>query len=461
MSNQAIASYLPDFQLIKLGLDLPAFCDPDDPRGFVGPHEISYFFHEWLHYLHNASTIHGLSAFANLVHLWTLFRSSIGSDGLSRGSSALGELDNVYLKQKIAFSEAARASRRNFLASSVVLSAVEVTKVDFVDLPLPELTLTTRIISCGLQIRNAGGDYYSAQIQIGPHEIVESVAYMLEERLTRKFGAEPRKIEFSPYFLLKALASYVSPNLSDDCVIACGLASLQASNPPTDLLDILKRAESEKLSKGNVLDFLISTQSKILRDAKEWIDERLAEINGVFCADEPMARAVRKTVETLRRNFEARRTDPFFELSLVDRIASNYLDLTAILQEFGACGLLQQRPGYEDDVERDLIYEFVLDSDDNSELNEGRRIMHAAFRFVGLHSGDDGSLQATSQIAETRKNMCPFYNVCPLDARKIHPENCAEKPWVWAAPSTANLCWYAQGVRKASPPNIAAKLAEA
>lgn len=455
MSNQAIASYLPDFQLIKFGPDLPAFADPENHRGILVPHELAYFFHEWIHYFHNVSTVHGLSSFANLVHLWGLFRNSIGPDGLSQGSASLSETEQVHLWQKVEFSAAVRRPRPNHLAPGIQAEQVRVTKVDFRDVPLPELQLTTRVIVCDLEISNENGEHYTAQVQVGAHEIVESVAYMLEERLTRKFGAAPRPLEFAPYYLLKALAHHIAPSLTDECIAACGIAALQASDPPSTVLEVLMRAEVESSKGRDPLLFIVQTQSHSLHDTKTWIDERLDEVEQAFPMTEPMGRAVRKTLETFRRNFEFRRHTPFVEFTFIDQIASNYNNLTSILKVFGGCGILQQRAGFEDDVQRDLLYEFVLDSENNQDLYEGRRIMHAAFRFVGLHSLPGGKLLATSEIPETRRNMCPFYTCCPVDTRKQNPAVCAEKPWENVFQK--NLCWYGHAVHIIAPPAVAAQ----
>jgi hypothetical protein len=341
------------------------------------------------------------------------------------------------------------------LPPGIQAELARVTSVDFRDVPLPDLMLATRVIVCDLEIQNEQGDHYKAIVEIGAHEIVESVAYMLEDRLMRKFGAISRPLDFAPYYLLRILAQHVAPSLSDECVLACGLAALQDSDPPSTLLEILESAEQEKLKSNEPLQFISTTLSRLLHDARNWIDERLQEIETRFPEDEPMARAVKKTLATFRWNFEFRRHSPLVEFSLIDLIVSDYNSLTQILAVFGGCAVMQQRPGLDDDLERDVLIEFELDAENNQELYEGRRIMHAAFRFVALHSGRGGKLLATSEIAETRSNTCPFYTCCTLEARKENPTVCAEKPWQTI--SEDKLCWYAHAVHVIASPEIAAR----
>lgn len=447
-----IASYLPDSQLIKLGTEFAAFTDPNKPRGFVGPHEIAYIFHEWTHYLHNVSTIHGLSAFANFVHLWTDFRSTIGTDGLSHGSVCLREDAQLRIRQKLKFMAAIRGARRNNLPPGIQLNQVRALSVTFRDDALPGLTIATRTIICTLSIFNASGDEFCCNVEIGAHEIIESIVYMLEARLTKKLRAIPAEPVLAPYFLLRILASHLAPDLDDECVLICGLASLQDSDPVSTLVDILEFAHRERSQGSDILSLVAERQAKVIANAQKWIDEQLREIDSTFPVDEPMARAVRNTTQTIRANFELRRASPFFELLLIDRIAASPNSLNEILREHGACAIMQQRLGAEDDVQRDLIYEFVLQPEPDEDLHHGRRILHAAFRFISLHSTDEG-ISATSQIGSLRPTKCPFYTVCDLEMRQGSPEICAKAPWLTASSEMPYLCWYGQAIKKIGPPS--------
>lgn len=91
----AVASYAPDRQIITFSpamLVLPR----DGARGnFETAVQISYFFHEWIHYLHNVSTVHGISAYSSFIGLWNAFRHTTGELGLGQGrfvSSSAEEL---------------------------------------------------------------------------------------------------------------------------------------------------------------------------------------------------------------------------------------------------------------------------------------------------------------------------------------------------------------------------------
>jgi len=457
LSSQTIASYLPDSQLIRLGVDLPAFCDPVDPRGFNGGHELAYVFHEWIHYLHNVSTIHGLSAFANLIHLWSGFRQTIGPDGFSMGSSTHPEDIQLHFRQKNTFIQSIRNRRPNAISGKPSEDLVTVTALSERSQVLPGLDFKTRVIVCELNIRNAQGDNYPASVEIGSHEIVESVAYMLEARFTIRAGGKPVEVPFAPYRLLTMLANHVAPHLTEELVIACGIASLQNSDPPASLLHELAFAEAERLKDCDVFAALEDRQCQGLHNASEWIEEQLKVIEDIFPVEEPMARAVRKTVSTMRSNFEARKQLPFLELTIIKSIIQSNGNLTPILRAFGACGIFQQCLGFDDDLQRDRLYEFILDDEKDPSLDLGRRLMHAAFDFIRLHSRQ-GEIVPTLELPKSRRNMCPFYTVCGLETRRESPQVCAEEPWLTAHRATADLCWYGHAVRLISPPEVAEAL---
>ncbi|SUG70293.1 Uncharacterised protein [Salmonella enterica subsp. enterica] len=61
----AIATYLPESQIITLTKDFPALEDPQNPIGFTNPTQFAFFFHEWIHFLHN---IQLYMAFLFFVH---------------------------------------------------------------------------------------------------------------------------------------------------------------------------------------------------------------------------------------------------------------------------------------------------------------------------------------------------------------------------------------------------------
>lgn len=452
MSSLAIATYLPDCQVITLTPAFAAFDDPENLRGIVGPDQIGFFFHEWVHYLHNVSTLQGLSAFANFVHLWQAFRNTIGSDGLSAGSNALSHELALNIRQKVMFMAAIRKRRQNNLPSNVRLTEIEFTSINPRDSPIEGTSVHCRTIICQILVLNPDGGKAPYVFEVGTSEILEAVAFMLEERLMNKFGVAPQAPPFDPYFLVPAIATHIVPGISSDVVLMCALASLQDSDPPGVLLDIFNRVRVEMERGNNPLVVLKDTQKQLLLACQQWVESTLTEVENAFPNDEPMARAVKTTTQTIRQNFVYRNSSPFLELELVDKIASTPSSLDEIVKTHGACAIIQQRLGLPDDIDRDLMYDFVLIPEHDDELSFGWRMMHAAFRFVGLHFTND-SILATAALPQAERLKCPFYTACSFRFRQERPVDCATRPWLSSTMDVNELCWYGRAVYAIAPPS--------
>jgi len=455
MSTQVAASYLPDSQVITLKPEFAAFDDPANLRGIEGPDQIGFFFHEWIHYLHNVSTIQGLSAFANLVHLWSAFRNTIGADGLCAGSAVLNEGLALNVRQKIDFMNAARGRRQRPLLGALQLQEIEFVSVSERTDPIKGTALFFGTITCQIAVPHRNGSKDLHVIEVGMHEIIESAAFMLEERLAFKLGSVAKVPDVVPYLLVRGIASHVVRGISDDCVVLCALASLQASDPPSVLLEILHTVRSVMGRGVDPLQFLREKQGKVLIESQEWVESMLQEVENTFPNDEPMARAVRSTTSTIRQNFVHRRASPFLEIGLVDEIAANPYALTEIVKTYGACAVIQQRHGSPHDIDRDLMYDFMLTLNHDDELSFGWRMMHAAFRFVALHCTKD-VLLATEELQEGSRTGCPFYTACSYRFRRERPDDCATKPWLAARTNVNELCWYGRAVYALRPPSIGA-----
>ena len=86
-----IASYLPESQIITLSKDFPALTDPEKLSGFTNPLQFGVFFHEWIHFLHNISTINGFSVFCTQIILWSNFRWAMDNQDVCIGSSSMDQ----------------------------------------------------------------------------------------------------------------------------------------------------------------------------------------------------------------------------------------------------------------------------------------------------------------------------------------------------------------------------------
>jgi len=451
--SAASASYLPDCQVIRLKWDFAAFADPGNIRGIVGPTEVGVFFHEWVHYLHNVSTILGLSAFGNQVALWSEFRSTIDSSGLSAGDKMVPPKRLQVIEQRVAFMTASRLRQQQAIPGLRDVRQLQIKHVQPLETPLLNTELALTVLVCKSEILQNSGAPEPVEVRIGVVEILGSVAVMLEGELVRRLGGIEQPAMVVPYGLLGALGSHLAPSLTPQKLIFCALASLQSSDPPSALVEIFELAETATAAGRDPLAVLLRWANSTLKAQEDWIETTLSDIEKAFPVDEPLARAIKATVNTFRDDFAARRNNPFFEFGIIHKLATDVQQMDDVVRGFGGCCIIQERSGEPNEVARDLMYDFALGPQDDV-LEFGWRKMHASFRFVSLHTTSTG-FRSTSQITLREATKCPFYSACRYPLRKVTPEVCAREPWNSASmPDGGMPCWYATAVRDMRPPSV-------
>lgn len=451
VAKETAGSYIPDSMVIKLGKALDAFADPLTPKGFEKPETFGIFFHEWIHYLHNVSTIVGISALQNLIKLWQIFRFSFEPGGFSAGSDPLPSDAAVMVTELQKYLGGSR--KRHFSTLDKLTSLNNVTVTDIVLEPQGTAISTLR---CTIHVLEQDGHDQVHTAHIGTNEILENVAWLLEKKLVNALGGASNLSlpTVTPYRIVEAAASLKVPEQDDDVIIACMLSALQDSDPPSVLLDrfeIVKDALEKQVSPIAELAKMTKLQ---LANNETWMENCLCGIEASFPVDEPMARAVRDLVATVRRNMQFRRDDPFFEFSIIEKLRANSATFDDEIRRYGACAVIQERSGYEDDIQRDLMYCFTDRTEDETDPQVGWRIIHAAFRFLGLHTSVTGFMPTIN----IKAIACPFYTICDLSLRKAEPEICRTSPWIsvdWATwEPKGDRCWYGTAIYVTRPPSI-------
>ena len=448
MMTSTAATYQPEMQIIVLKPDFTAFANPENPVGFTTPEQVIFFVHEWFHYLHNVSTTLGLATFSNLVTIWSNFRGTFGDDGWSHAERYIGQASHARdIERQYAQMGAMRGFKRSDLSKVIDQSAVRVLRVRLLPAD-PDRPHELQFLECEIEVVRDAKDLVSAdgmKVLVSTHHIVECAAIMLEERVALALHAVMPVPSVDPYRMVQKIARYVAPNLSDDHVLMIALAALQHPNSPAALIDILQRAENVAVKGDDPELYIRGAAEALVEQTAPSAEESLQLLEKMVSLDEPMARAIKITVERLRRNMGYRQEDVFFELGIVEELRKDIASMDDMLRRYGAPTLIQQRQGDKHQIERDLMYWISVDNE-SEDLSEGWRWMNAAFRFVGAHLRT-GKLRPTTEAALSE---CPFYTVCGTDYRKSNPDNCRQRPWL-SAEGGVNICDYAVAVTLTRP----------
>lgn len=139
MTSIAAGCYLPEIMVIKLKPIIEALADPNDPSGFQNPIQLGVFFHEWIHYLHNVSTLLSISTLNCTIGLWHIFRSTY-HNSIPSGEDNIPEEDRLKLSEFISFLNETRSAKlstqsdlvnRTPANSIIIKQVVLVEKVNF------------------------------------------------------------------------------------------------------------------------------------------------------------------------------------------------------------------------------------------------------------------------------------------------------------------------------------------
>lgn len=459
-------SYIPDLLLIKLPPPVAEGLFRVDPNGKTSL-DLSnwrlagYLFHEWVHYVHNVSTLNGLYAFASMINMWANFRHKIDSLGQSVDVNKLTVYAESSVKRTHLYRKGAARYERN--TSSVLRDTnayVTIFSVKEITEALPEQLLgheaeRISVVSC-----EAESPINRAPItfEVGTVEILEGIAFMLEEKLLIANGELPASIRTAPYKLLQSVARHVVNDIENDHVIAAAIASLQTEDPPLYLVRILR--EMNDIALDARMEWLEQLAKTYLARYRQLIVETIDMTSALFPCSEPMGDAVKELLSIISSKIALRRDAPFFELLMLKQINESRREdradlLGRIIAEFTCPRILAISSISNEKIAKDQIYNWGSPSVSEESLF-GAQKLHTALHYLLLHLSDDGFFSTNEITASEERKRCPFYNACDYPLRHEQPDLCARRPWESLAipmdPQVA--CWYRAGVRATRPPEL-------
>lgn len=304
---------------------------------------------------------------------------------------------------------------------------------------------------------DANGEKIDASI--GVVEILECLAYLLEERYLVAKEELPSVPNMAPYQLVSKLARHISPNMTRDNIIRMCICSLQSADPALSLyyyMGVCRGGSDSQIAKYLEVASFRSIIDNIFKMLKMF-----NMVGGMFEKDEPMALSVHRVLSLMETYLVRRIKHPFFELELLDDI--NKYDqelqpkyLTAMLVKSGVCRMYLTRTGDPDQLSRDDIAAVKYNKKKYAELAFGENKMHASFHYVMLHL-DGKSFRTEESLAELKPEarICPFYSACAYELRKVNPAICKSTPWrsLSLDASVKESCWYREGVRATRRPD--------
>lgn len=450
MTKTTGAGYKPQEFIIRLGSEIQMFDSEKNALVAPTPNALAVFMHEYMHYIHNVSTLIGVSALINTLEFWRLFRCTFDENGFSLGSTHLDATAQDCLKL---ISEILAAGRGNYkpqfnnVLKPASLKILNATPEKFII--SKQGTQLTKYV-CQAQVLDQGGNAENCQIEIGIPEIMEAAAWLLECRLLSKLvpDTDLMPVDVLPYKAVSALADHLYPGIKQEAVLAAILASLQSSDPVDALQQVLNVACGEDDSDQDVTTKIHQVALKIVTDNEAALLSLLSEIKAEFSTQNIMSTGIDAILARAHEALAIRRRLPLFEIALIDALANGDLSFEQWMKEYPSCAVIQQNAGANDVLKRDTLASFLPLNEDDSDPEDGLRVVHAIFDFVGRHS-KNGEFIPT---AELEAKPCPFFTCCDLDVRKHQSDICRNSPWGSVGQYDGGNCWYGAAVAITRPP---------
>ncbi|MFQ1700475.1 hypothetical protein ACJ5NV_07750 [Loktanella agnita] len=455
--STTIATYLPESMLIRIGPDLRILDESGAPIPFPTAEAFAWFFHEYVHYLHNISTASGIAAFVNTLELWRCFRPTIDEGGNSLGSAPLEAERNRHLQELTAYLDGARRKNVPLIKRLVDVASVKVLSMSKSSGIVTKQGTLLSVVVCEAEAMDRGGQTEALTVKIGTLELLEGAAWLLEKKMAVAIDPCANVVPPAvfPYRIAEAVVDYIMPGVDDEGVLAFILAALQSSDAPGGFAELLSAAQHVELDPDDAPAYLRAQAECAIAQNKAGLEAQLSALEAEFANEGAMAKAVLHVISIARQSFAERERDPFFELEMIAAFRDETQNPVQVLSQLLPCAVLQQNPGPADQVQRDFLLSFYPATDiADEDIESLMRVVQAIFHYVGVHRSVSGFVE--TQRATHRP--CPFYCCCNLALRREDPAVCGQSPWQAADWQTwdenKGMCWYGAAVRITRPPPV-------
>lgn len=448
LRSQAMGTYTTNNAIIRIKKDY-SFWNPDIEHP---PATLALFAHEYLHYLHNFSTIAGIYGFVCHLRIAKLFRGTVGEDGLSIGAAALSADEGVELKHLLAW--------RSHLFGSHTLVGSDLsqrpdtvfdiksisTRTEHCDLKPLGIELRTPIVEVNFRRGQDHSEHH--QIVLGSLAVMESVAWETEKSIF-ELRKEPifqyeAMMPAYPYKLPRAIFEHLSGEKpSSNFLSRIGVLSLQTSDPGQEFIGIAQRAGTllKEMDEDAALTQLTNEVMTPFRvRAQDICTFLLVPEFSIYDRLGIVGQGATDLSTKCAQYIHLRTESPFFELDALE-LATDSDSLRKLLISHPPCPIMHISN------DKEPLELFYISETDLSEIELGKLgSLQAYLEFLNMHFVNHGFADTKT----IKKGKCLFFGVCRHSLSKSRPEICKTAPWESiSCIKPHGACWFAHGVAAA------------
>jgi hypothetical protein len=463
----AAGSYCRNFSLIRIpkdnsfwadlstkmidGSEPPPFEDDEDIEAqrasAVTPEKLATFVHEYLHYLHNFSTLGGLYDLIAQLRMMHVYRAAVGASGHCYGNAELTDEQVKDYQELFRWRSHLRGETRPLdremphsrdVNIRICDYSRETKKFQLVAGPMPGES-----IGITFEMSSKSSEPTNHAMQFGSTCLMEGIAWEIDHAIRGLAPEEPcgRPALAVPYKVARALFEKIVGMAPESTILVktCLLA-LQSCDPGSSFCDVAEELAKASRAGKDIAARLDECEEKTKVDMvknfpgiKAWLDRELDTLLTLA----PLVPAVSLMKEQSIAFMELRSRSPYFELEFVGKSFSQDTLMT-LLEKYPSCPLVEI--GHSADDGRLSIFGKPPPTEEQVQSMG----TFQGFMQVGWSHFGQSSIAATEEIG---KHQCLMFSACHAPFAKAAETPCKTTPWkTFVNPPPPELCWYAAGV---------------
>ena len=400
----------------------------------------SALFHEYIHYLHELSTVIGNVGIGIDLSGKTIFTNWLDTSGRTAFSNGYSNDDLGKKYSKVITTQGVLFGNGSEVINGIF---IEVKGIDYVnqEIYFPHDTdfIKTELSIPKINFSELNGTVImDADLLFGKYFIYEGLAYELDRVIDMHLKGLDKIIDESKgteYTVLRRIAQFLFPEIEKKVYLCVGSLSLQYVDCGTTFLKMITRVKDkflEGIPQSETIRVLKRETSDLLNSKRTFFRDAQDEYKNIFLKRKLLSQAFDFLTEKIKTLYDERIKNPTFEIDYV--FDNRHVDLLAIAN---IC---------------DYMYLFTDDEDYMRDFLGTSMDLDTSLALKALLAYDDfykaHLIHKTSEV-ELTSHMCPFYRCCNLELRRLHMEKCKTKPWrifEVSANTDNQYCWYGQGV---------------
>jgi len=402
-------------------------------------------FHEYIHYVHEISTLVGNFSTGLSLIKKTLFSQFMDPRPEScEGTGITGEGKELYRAMTSSLTLINGSTERNCKISNIRLANSK-----YFPLWVYEngsiITDNFEIPLLYAEITRAGKKVTDEELSFGKFYIYEGLAYELDRELNRQLknrlsiDDEARDTE---YTVLRSVAKNIWPDVTRKTFLTIASLSLTYVDSGRMFIQELQNCKARFESGESIykaLEPLRKQTKELLGINKSAFRDQMAEIIKVFEGRPRLLKAFSYICDQANKAYEIRTKKPSFEVDLIFAVKYNKL-----LDMVPVCDYMYEFTD-KDAFNRDMIGTASMDDD----TSQACKVLIAYSHYHECHKEYSTTALEAMMVKKGIGAPCPFYSVCNLNLRADHTEICGATPWriyEISAKTDKRYCWYGNAV---------------